>query len=145
MLMAKLLGIDYGDTRIGLAIAEVEIGIAHPHSVIESDDKAIGEIANIIGEEGIKTLIIGLPRNMNGTEGNQAAATRRFAEKLSASGGIEIVFQDERLSSKQAEDILIELDKSRDARKAEADAHQAAIILQTYLDSLGDGNDAWES
>lgn len=145
MLMAKLLGIDYGDTRIGLAIAEVEIGIAHPHSVIESDDKAISEIANIIGEEGIKTLIIGLPRNMNGTEGNQAAATRRFAEKLSASGGIEIVFQDERLSSKQAEDILIELDKSRDARKAEADAHQAAIILQTYLDSLGDGNDAWES
>lgn len=143
--MAKLLGIDYGDTRIGLAIAEVEIGIAHPHSVIESDDKAISEIANIIGEEGIKTLIIGLPRNMNGTEGNQAAATRRFAEKLSASGGIEIVFQDERLSSKQAEDILIELDKSRDARKAEADAHQAAIILQTYLDSLGDGNDAWES
>ncbi len=143
--MAKLLGIDYGDTRIGIAVAEIEIGIAHPHSVIESDDKAVGEIANIIREENIKTLIIGLPKNMNGTEGNQAAATRLFAEKLSASGGIEIVFQDERLSSKQAEDILIKLDKSRDARKAEADAHQAAIILQTYLDSLGDGNDAWDS
>jgi len=143
--MAKVLGIDYGDTRIGIAVAEIEIGIAHPHSVIESGDKAIGEIANIIREESIKTLIIGLPKNMNGTEGNQAAATRLFAEKLSVSGGIEIVFQDERLSSKQAEDILIELDKSRDARKAEADAHQAAIILQTYLDSLSDGNDAWES
>ena len=143
--MAKLLGIDYGDTRIGIAVAEIEIGIAHPHSVIESDDKAVGEIANIIREEGIKKLIIGLPKNMNGTEGNQAAATRLFAEKLSVTPGIEIVFQDERLSSKQAEDILIKLDKSRDARKAEADAHQAAIILQTYLDSLGDGNDAWDS
>ena len=143
--MAKVLGIDYGDTRIGIAVAEIEIGIAHPHSVIESDNKAVGEIANIIREESIKTIIIGLPKNMNGTEGNQAATTRLFAEKLSATPGIEIVFQDERLSSKQAEDILIKLDKSRDERKAEADAHQAAIILQTYLDSLGDGNDPWES
>jgi putative Holliday junction resolvase len=143
--VTRVIGIDYGESRIGIAVAETEIGIAHPHSVIETNDKALENIASIVREDGIERIVVGLPRNMDGTEGGQAASARAFAEKLSADTGIEIIFQDERLTSKQAEDILLTMDKSRDARKAKADAHQAAIILQTYLDSTEDGNNAWDS
>jgi putative Holliday junction resolvase len=143
--VTRIIGIDYGESRIGIAVAETEIGIAHPHSVVETNDKALENIADLIAEDGIEKIVIGLPRNMNGTEGGQAASARTFAEKLNATTGIEVIFQDERLTSKQAEDILLKMDKSRDARKGEADAHQAAIILQTYLDSSGDGNNDWDS
>ena len=133
--MAKVLGIDYGDARIGLAVAETIIGIAHPHAVIESNDKAVQEISDLVAEESIQTIVIGLPRSLSGEEGSQAEAVRRFADKLSKVIEAEIIYQDERLSSRQAETIMIGMDKSRDERKAGADAHQAAIILQTYLDS----------
>jgi putative Holliday junction resolvase len=144
-LMAKVLGIDFGDARIGLAVADDEIGIAHPHSVIDANPDVAGTIAGIIRDEGIETIVIGLPIGLDGTEGRQAQAARRFAEQVAGAAGVEIIFQDERLSSVQAEGILLKMDKSRDERKELADAHQAAIILQTYLDSKGNGNDAWHS
>ena len=137
--MAKVLGIDYGDARIGLAVAETIIGIAHPHAVIESNEKAVQEIADLVGKENIETIVIGLPLSLSGEEGTQASEVRRFAEDLAKITKVYIKFQDERLSSRQAENILISMDKSRDERKAGADAYQAAIILQTYLDSSGEG------
>jgi putative Holliday junction resolvase len=136
--MPRVLGIDYGEKRIGLAIGDTSIGIAHPHSVIESDENAIMEIAEFIKVEGIELIIVGLPRSLSGEEGIQAEAVRRFANSLHKITGIEIAFWDERLSSKEAEEILIKMDKSRRERKELADAHQAAVILQTYLDSMGD-------
>jgi putative Holliday junction resolvase len=138
--MVKILGIDYGERRIGLAIAEKEIKIAHPHSIIPSDDEAIPAIAEVIANENVTKVIIGLPRSLDGTEGPQAAAVRDFADKLkTASGeGVDFIFQDERLSSKQADNILIGMDKKRVERRDVADAHQAAIILQSYLDSYGE-------
>jgi len=137
--MHKILGIDYGEKRIGLAVADMTLKIAHPHSVIASGDNAADEIARLIKEEGIKIAVLGLPRSLSGEEGPQAAIVRRFAEVLMKATGIEIIFQDERFSSKTTEGILIRMDKSRSKRREIADAHQAAIILQTYLDSLGDG------
>jgi putative Holliday junction resolvase len=137
--MPKILGIDYGEKRIGLAIADATLKIAHPHSVIASGEKAADEIARLIRDEGIITAVLGLPRSLSGEEGPQAAIVRRFGEAVAKAAGIEIVFQDERFSSKIAEDILIKMDKSRSRRRDIADAHQAAVILQTYLDSLGDG------
>jgi len=133
--MAKVLGIDYGDARIGLAVAETIIGIAHPHAVIESNEKAVQEITDLIGKESIETIVIGLPLSLSGEEGKQASVVKRFADNLAKVTEVHIKFQDERLSSRQAENILIGMNKSRDERKAGADAHQAAIILQTYLDS----------
>lgn len=137
--MAKVLGIDHGDARIGLAVAETIIGIAHPHAVIESNEKALQEIADLVVKESIETIVIGLPLSLSGEEGKQASVVRLFADKLSRIIEAKIIFQDERLSSRHAENILIGMNKSRDERKAGADAHQAAIILQTYLDSTGEG------
>ena len=137
--MTKVLGIDYGNARIGLAVAETIIGIAHPHAVIESNEKSVQEIADLVGKESIQTIVIGLPRSLSGEEGNQAEEVRLFADNLAKVTEMDIKFQDERLSSRQAENILIGMNKSRDERKAGADAHQAAIILQTYLDSSIEG------
>ena len=137
--MPKIVGIDYGEKRIGLAVADTALRIAHPHSVVVHNAGAIDEIARFVKDEGIRTIVLGMPKSLSGDEGSQAAKVREFAERLVDAAGVEVIFQDERLSSKAAEEILIGMNKSRSERRVIADAHQAAIILQTYLDSLGDG------
>ena len=136
--MPKLLGIDYGEVRIGLAIADMLLRIAHPHSVIQSGGDAISKINLLIEDKGVEKVIIGLPRSLDGSEGPQAAESRRFGKEIAEITGVDIEYQDERLSSREADSILNDLGKNSREKRAIADAHQAAIILQSYLDSLGD-------
>lgn len=134
----KVLGIDYGGKRIGLSIGDTSVGIAHPRGVIESGADAVKRIVRLISDEGIEMVVLGLPLSLNGGESGQTEETRRFAELLKEATGIEVNFQDERLSSRGADRILSAMGKSGREKRDIADAHQAAIILQTYLDSLGE-------
>lgn len=128
----KYLGIDHGGRRIGLAIGDDETHIAMPLEVIEvaSMNEAVDAVALTIKEEGVERIVLGLPITMKGEEGPQARTTREFGKMLSASIGIEVIYEDERFSSKQVETLTKEVDAGN------KDAIAAMVILQTYLDKL---------
>lgn len=133
----RVLGLDYGEARIGVAISD-ELGIlAGPHGIVEigrSRKKAYNDIKAIIEEKGIKTVVVGYPLNMNGTKGPRAEATDAFCAELSRRNpDITIVKWDERLTTQAANRTLIELGKST-SEKGANDKIAAALILQGYLD-----------
>ena len=133
--MGRLLGLDVGLRRIGVALSDEGRRIAAPHSVIEHkgwgpDIRAIGEIYRANACEGI---VCGLPRNMDGSVGFQAEKVIDFAGQL-AKAGLPVVFQDERLSTVSAHQALIEGGMRRERRKDTVDKVAAALILQRYLD-----------
>ncbi|HEV59319.1 MAG TPA: Holliday junction resolvase RuvX [Phycisphaerales bacterium] len=129
----RYLGIDYGDRRTGLAVCDAGGRIVSPLAVLPSDGALVDRIAGIIAQEGIEALVLGLPLNMDDTEGPQARKVRRFAEALGAKVSIPICFQDERLSSFEAADRLADLSLTRKGRKKRLDAVAAAGILQAFL------------
>ena len=134
--MGRLMCLDVGDRRIGIALSDPLRMFASPHSVLERvgwgpDVKAIRKIFD---ESGADKIICGLPRNMDGSIGFQAEKVLSFAEKL-REAGLEVVFQDERLSTVSAHQALIEGGMRRDGRKGVVDKVAAAVILQQYLDS----------
>jgi len=135
--MKRALGIDHGDARIGLAISD-ELGmLAHPLKTLEAKGRPVQEITAIVAEKKIEIIILGLPRNMNGTEGPASEKVRAFAEKLKAAiPGCPVKFWDERLTSVAAQRSLHEA--GRDTKKSRSVIDQAAaqILLQTYLDSV---------
>lgn len=138
--MACILAIDYGEVRIGLAVSdELEIG-ANPLSVIKrkTEKEDLAKIEDIIKERNVARVVVGLPLNMNGTEGPMAKAAREFAAKI-AKLDVEVKLWDERLSTRAAESILIEADLSRAKRKKKKDQVAAAWFLQSYLDAKGMG------
>lgn len=129
------MGLDVGDVRIGIALSDEMRWIASPHSVYTRvgwgpDTKAL---MTIYRENGCELAVCGLPRNMDGSKGFQAEKVMEFAEKL-REAGMEIVFQDERLSTVSAHQSLIEGGMKRDQRKGTVDKVAAAVILQQYLD-----------
>lgn len=140
----RILGLDVGDKRIGVALSDGLLLAAHGHSVLERTGirKDTSKVLNIIKENDCSHVVIGLPLNMDGSFGPQAQLTEDFAKalenKLRSNGlpNVEIVFQDERLTSLMAERVLIEADVSRKDRKGLIDKTAAIIILQSYLDSL---------
>ena len=138
MQYKRVLAIDYGDVRIGLAQSDLMQMIASPLDVIpnKSVEESAKIIADIIANNDVETVVIGLPLNMDGTEGERAQVTRKFADILAQCTTAKIVFQDERLSSVEAEDILLEANVKRDKRKQLIDQIAAQIILQSYLDSV---------
>jgi len=133
----KFLGIDYGDIRIGLSIAELNIAV--PFRVIKSltMKENVDEIAKIIVSEEIDKVVIGLPLNMDGTEGRRAKKTKALGNVLGKVTGKEIFYQDERLSSIEADKILFEMDlkKSKKNDKSLIDILSAQLILEGYLSS----------
>lgn len=135
MQYKRILGIDYGDVRIGLALSDLMKIIASPFKVISNNgiDQSVDCISKIIRENEVDKVVIGLPVNMDGTEGERAVITRKFAEKIKNNNDVEIIFQDERLSSVEAEDILINANVSRENRKHIIDKLSATIILENYL------------
>jgi putative Holliday junction resolvase len=137
--MSKWLGIDYGRKRIGLAVAQMEVGVAHPFKVIDTGTDSVKKIMSIIVMEEIDFVVMGLPLSLDGTEGPQAEEVRKFAGELSDQLDFEIYFQDERLTSREADGILTNMEKNGKQKRKFADAHQAAIILQTHIDSLSEG------
>lgn len=132
MKAKNLLGLDIGTRRIGVAVANSSIKIAIPLTTIEvNDGDEILQINKIIVNEKIDTIVAGLPRNMSGEETSQSVYTKEFLENFKLSVN-EIKFQDESLTSIQAENILKSYKKPY--TKGDIDMQAAAIILQDYLE-----------
>lgn len=134
----KIMALDMGKKRIGVAISDPMGIVAQGVKVIEPKDEAklISEIHDLAKENSVGEIIVGLPLNMNGSQGPMAKEAIIFTEKLKERiGGVTIKMWDERLSSLQIEKDLIFLDVSRKKRKKINDMLAAQIILQNYLDS----------
>ncbi len=127
----KLLGIDYGTERIGVALGDTEAHVAVPFEVIDATALAAERIMEIVKQENVEIVVMGLPKNLQGQEGKSASRARRLAEKIQSLGA-KIVYEDERLSTKEVERAMKEYGRAK--RGVDKDAAAAAIILQTYLD-----------
>ena len=134
------LGVDYGTRRVGLAVAD-PLGLAvTPLGVAEvtTVDQAVAAAARAAEERGAGRIAVGLPLNMDGTEGPSARAVREFGDKLSSAAALPVVYVDERLSSVEAEGRLIERKRAgermtRRGKKRRLDAAAAVVILETLL------------
>jgi putative pre-16S rRNA nuclease len=131
----RIIGVDHGSRRIGLAIGDLETRLAFSRPALQRTNLAsdLETIRRMADDEGANTLVVGLPRNMDGSEGPQAQAARAFAQRLAAAG-LEVVFQDERLTSWQAAEQLGPR-RGRERRSGELDSAAARLILQEYLDA----------
>lgn len=130
----RYLAIDYGMKRTGLAVCDAGETIASPLAVVQGRKDLIQRIQRVVASEGVEAIVLGLPLNMDGTEGSQARLVQAFGKELGRQLGIPIHFQDERLSSFEAEQRLQEMDLSRAKKKERLDALAAADILQNFLD-----------
>ncbi|MCL4533941.1 MAG: Holliday junction resolvase RuvX [Bacteroidetes bacterium] len=133
------MGLDPGERRTGVALSDAEGRLASPLLVLthSSREKALAAIAELANRHKVQSIVVGLPKNMDGTEGPQAARARRLAQRLRERLGLEVVLVDERLSTFAAEEALAHLRPAR--RRERLDAAAAAIILQGYLDTLAAG------
>ena len=129
------MGIDYGTVRIGVAVSdELEIA-AHPAPTVLVDGTEFDRLAEIVRERNVELIVLGLPLNMDGTEGTASRKVRSFAKHLKRElHGTPIVMQDERLTSCQAHEALSLLRARPDERRREVDRMAAQIILQRYLE-----------
>ncbi len=134
----RLLGLDLGTKTIGLALSDVTRTVATPLETIRRRKftNDVSSLQQIIAEQNVSGLVIGLPLNMDGSEGPRAQATRAFARNLSAHIDLPVVLWDERLSTAAAERTLLEADASRKRRTELIDKMAAAFILQGVLDRL---------
>ncbi|MGM9878637.1 MAG: Holliday junction resolvase RuvX [Bacilli bacterium] len=132
----KYLGLDLGKKTLGLAISDRTGLIASFYKSLryEDEDKLIIEISNIVEKEKIDALVLGLPKNMDNSRGFRAQETLEFKEKLEQKINKKVILQDERLSTRMAENVLIDADLSRKKRKKVIDGVSAVVILQSYLD-----------
>ena len=137
----RILGIDYGDQRIGLALSDLTgtlVGRAwtlHEWNL----DRAVDAIAAVVKENEVGTLVLGLPKNMDGSEGPRAEKSRLVAERLTEATGLDVVLWDERRSSVEAHAILHANGRKEKKHRANVDAVAASLILEGYLGTRGGG------
>jgi len=133
--MTTWLALDIGDKRIGLAAGNDEARLARPLRVLTrgSKNEDFAAIARAVQEVGAEVLLVGLPLNMDGSEGPQARRVRKYAERLRRRLDMPLQYHDERLSSFVADQILAQKPRKKDRRQAN-DAIAAAAILQSFLD-----------
>lgn len=133
--MHRIMAIDYGDARTGVAISDLLCSIVGSTAVINSHNaqKAIEDIANMALEHQVGCIVVGLPRNMDGTEGPRAALCREFAGMLAERTGLEIQMWDERRTTVEAHNILSQHNYHGKKRKNTVDAVAASLILEGYL------------
>jgi putative Holliday junction resolvase len=132
----RLLALDVGKKRIGIAVSDPMQVTARPHSTIQRTKKSFDEIAKLVSELEPEKVLIGLPLHLNGTEGEQAKETRSFASKLARQiPGVQIEFVDERLTTVEAEERLADRRGSWHKKRDQIDAYAAASILQNYLNN----------
>lgn len=134
----RYLGLDLGTKTLGISVSDITHTIATPLTIIRFNDseydKIYQQLKQIIEEYEVSKLILGLPKNMNNTIGDRGNICLEFREKLIEWYGIEVIMQDERLTTVEATNYMLEADMSRKKRKKKIDALAANIILQTYLD-----------
>lgn len=136
-IMGRLMGLDVGDRTIGIAISDPLGYTAQGITTLKrgSLDMDLQELKTLVAEKDVSTLVIGLPKNMNGTTGPQGEKVITFANFLKKRLGCEIILWDERLSSRFADNIMLESDTKRKKRKELIDMVAAQSILQGYMDS----------
>ncbi len=135
----RVLGLDFGSKTVGVAVSDALMLTAQGVETIERKEenklrKTCARIEELIAQYGVDTIVLGLPRNMNHTEGERARKTREFGTMLERRTGLPVIFQDERLTTVAAEQVLIENRVRRKNRKAVIDKIAACLILQGYLD-----------
>ncbi len=130
----RYLAIDYGTKRTGLAICDSGETIVSPLVVIQEQKDLLKKIADVVRTEGVEAIVLGLPLNMDESEGPQARIVLKFADQLKEHVGLPIHFQDERLSSFGAEDKLASAELTRGKKKKRLDAIAAAEILEAFLE-----------
>ena len=130
-----MIGLDHGSRRIGIAVGDDETGRAFPRPALLRRNVAadLQQISVLAGAEGTKRVVVGLPRNMDGSEGAQARAARAFGAEL-AGIGLEVVFVDEQLTSWQAAEHLAAAGRHPKRSSGEQDSAAACLILQEWLD-----------
>ena len=135
----KILGLDLGTKTLGMAISDNSNIIASFYKTIrhnEEYDFLINEISDIIQKEQIQKIVLGYPKNMNNTLGPKALLTVEFKEKLESTLNLEVILEDERMTTVMANNMLIQGNVSRKKRKQTVDYVAATIILQSYLDKI---------
>lgn len=141
----RYLGLDLGTKTLGISVSDLTKTIASPVTIIRFNDNDYDSIylklKQIIDGYEVEKLILGLPKNMNNTIGDRGNTTLQFKEKLIEWYGIEVVMQDERLTTVEATNYMLEADISRKKRKKKIDSLAANIILQTYLDKERKNNE----
>lgn len=131
----RVLAVDYGDARTGIAVSDLLCSIVGSTTVIHSrnQEKTLREIAVIVKEKEVGEIVMGLPRNMDGSEGPRAQLCREFAEKLKAELGLPLTMWDERRTTVEAHQILSDHNYHGKKRKNTVDAVAASLILEGYL------------
>ncbi len=132
--MSSVIGLDIGDARIGVATANIFARVAHPYAAYKVDGSEIETLQALIHEIEANLLVVGLPRNMDGLETAQTEKVRDMARSLEKSLGLAVIFQDESLTSVEAERRLET--RKKPYTRGDIDMEAAAIILQDYLDSV---------
>ena len=134
--MRKILGIDFGERRMGVALSD-ELGIiAQGVGTIDAKEKDfLEELKEIIEKEKVEKIVVGLPKNMNGTIGEKGEKVLKFVEELKEKTNLEVITWDERLSTVEAQRILRETGGKQKKHKKKLDQISAVLILQGFLDS----------
>lgn len=132
--MGRILGIDHGDVRIGIAMSDETAFLASPLATVQNGKGAADEIAALVVKYDVEKIVIGLPLNMDGSAGPATEKTRRFAAKLATKTDVPIVESDERLTTVTAHHNLREAGLDGRQRKGVVDMAAAQIILQDWLD-----------
>jgi len=135
MSAGRVLGLDYGTRRVGVAVSD-PLGItAQPRVVLDArDPRLMEQIAGLATELGVERVVVGLPVSLNGTEGPAAAAAREFAAAVGEATGLPVELADERFTSVSAERVLVQAGLSGRRRRAVRDRVAAAVMLQAYLE-----------
>lgn len=140
-MSASIAALDVGERRIGVAMADTVARIAHPFATLDHDKEVVEELARLLHEQNVRVLVIGLPRGLAGQQTAQATYTKEFVQKLRAKVALPIHWQDEAVTSKQAENELRK--RGKPYTKGDIDALAATYVLEDFLasgrhDKLGD-------
>jgi putative Holliday junction resolvase len=131
----RVLALDPGTRRVGVAVSDPTGMIAQPHAVLDAADPGLmARLARLAGDLGVERVVVGLPVSLNGGEGPAAAAARAFAADVAAATGLPVDLADERFTTVSAERVLVEAGLSGRRRRARRDGVAAAVLLQAYLD-----------
>ena len=133
----RLLGVDYGQVRVGLAVSDSERRIASPKATIQrrNPEQDAAYFRDVVADEEIVEIVVGLPLHLDGREGQKACEARAFGQWLAETTGLPVVFWDERFSTVEAESALWQAGLTHKRRKDRRDRVAAQILLQSYLDA----------
>ncbi len=133
----RYLGLDLGSKTLGMALSDPNGIIASSYKIIRHDEdygRLVDEVDEVVKKENVEKIVLGLPKNMNNTIGFKGELSYQFKKMLELKINMEVILVDERLTTKEANNLLIKNDTSRKKRKKVVDSIAATIILQSYLD-----------